>query len=297
MYKLIGLLLSIIMTVPAAFAADNASGIFVPGSFKSLAGAADGSIYLLEENHQIVRIKPDGSQSTIPLPRIQESKATDRLCDLSVSDNSLALCGFPFPVIFLLDLKKPEAFKVVKSSDQEAASLHLLNISNDAGGWRVRDADGIVFRMQNAKPLSRLPEFAAIEADEGGRAIVMPPPRNENGHLITGRVQKEDGRLLWVAPAPAAPKQVMSVDFLGVDKEGRHNFVVMTASGELDSEFTVYAVRRGQIVASGKIPGPRGLEMQRFCRLSPDGSIIYAQSAADNRQGIMVNRLKLEETN
>ena len=296
MYKLIGLILGIILTVPAAFAADNATGIFVPGSFKSLAGAADGSIYLLEENHQIVCIKPDGNQSTISLPRIQESKPTDRLCDLAVSGNSIALCGFPFPVIFLLDLRKPVAFEVIKASDQEAAALHLLNISSDTDCWRVRDADGIVFKMQNAKPLSRLPEFAALEADENGKAIVMPPPRNENGIMISGRVQKEDGRLLWVAPVPAAPKQVMSVDFLGIDKAGRHNFVVMTASGELDSEFTVYAVRRGQIVASGKIPGPRSLEMQHFCRLSPDGSIIYAQAASE-KQGIIINRLKLEETN
>ncbi len=300
MIKLIGLILSIVLTVPAAFAADNPtgtadSGIYVPGRFMSIAGAADGSIYLLEDKHQIVCVKKDGSQTTLPLPRIQESKPTDRFCDLAIDGSTLAFCGFPFPVIFTLDLKKPVNFGILRASDQEAASLHLMNISNDDSGWRVRDADGLIFKIQNEQPLVRLAEFATLEADEGGKALIIPPPRNENGMMLSGRVQKEDGRLFWVAPVPAAPRQVMSVDFLGIDKTGRHNFIVMTASGELDSEFTVYAVRRGQIVASARIGGPAGLEMQRFCRLSQDGSIIYAQAAADGQNGILLKRLKLEE--
>jgi hypothetical protein len=262
-----------------------------------MAGDADGSVYLLGEKNQVVCVKPDGSQTTIELPRIQESKATDRFCDLEIDGNTLALCGFPFPVIFTLDLKNPVEFKIIRPSDQEAASLHLMNISRDESGWRVRDADGLVFRLQNERPITRLPEFAALEADEGGKALVMTPPRNEKGVMFTGRVQKEDGRLLWVAPTPAAPRQVMSVDFLGVDKGGRHNFLVMTASGELDSEFTVYAVRRGQIVASNKIEGPAGLEMQRFCRLLPDGTILYAQADPENKEGILLKRLRVEEKN
>ena len=299
MYRLIGLLLSIVLTVPAAFATtgSNDKGIFVPGRFMSMAGAADGSVYLLDEKHQLVWVKPDGSQATIALPRIQESKPADRLCDLALNGRTMAFCGFAFPVIFTLDLDKPESFQITRASDQEAASLHLLNISSDATGWRVRDADGLVFRMQHEKPVSRLPEFSALEADENGKAILMPPPRNENGLMIAGRVQKEDGRLLWVAPVPAAPRQVMSVDFLGVDKTGCHNFVVMTASGELNPEFTVYAVRRGQVVASGKIPGPAGLEMQHFCRLSPDGTILYAQAATENQSGIILKKLKLAKAN
>ncbi|HNX75782.1 MAG TPA: hypothetical protein PLM07_09735 [Candidatus Rifleibacterium sp.] len=299
MYRLIGLLLSIIMTVPAAFASTGGSdqGIFVPGRFMSMAGAADGSVYLLDDKHQLVCVKPDGSQATIALPRIQESKAADRLCDLAVDGRTIAFCGFAFPVIFTLDLDKPESFQITRASDQESASLHLLNISRDASGWRVRDADGLVFKMQHARPISRLPEFSALEADENGKVILMPPPRNENGLMIAGRVQKEDGRLLWVAPVPTAPRQVMSVDFLGFDKAGCHNFVVMTASGELNPEFTVYAVRRGQVVASGKIPGPAGLEMQHFCRLSPDGSILYAQAAPEKESGIFLKKLKLTKAN
>jgi hypothetical protein len=255
----------------------------------SLAGAPDGSVYLLSENHQLVCVKPDGSQRVIELPRITESKPTDRLCDLSVNGNSVALCGFAFPVLFVLDLQKPAEFTIVRASDQEAASLHLLNVSRDNDGWRVRDADGYVFKLKHDQPLEKLPDFAALEVGESDQAIVLPPAKNS----VSGRVYKEDGRLFWVPPSPPFPRRVLSVDFLGVNSAGCHNFVVMTAIGELDSEFTVYAVRHGRVVASQKIPGPAGLEMQRFCRLSPDGSIVYAQDAKDGRQGIILNRISL----
>lgn len=301
MYKLAILFFSIVMMVPAAFAAEttaaaNENDIFIPGRFMSLATAADGSIYLLTDANQVVCVNPDRSQKTITLPMVMESKAGDRFCDLAVSGNTLAFCGFPFPVVFSIDLGNPVDYKIIRASDQEAASLHLMNISIDQAGWRVRDADGLVFQLADGKPLLRLPEFATLEADEGNKAVLMPPPRNENGVMITGRVQKEDGRPLWVAPVPEAPRQVMSVDFLGFDNNGRHVFVVMTASGELDSEFTAYAVRRGKVVASGQIPGPAGLEMQRFYRLAPDGSIVYAQAGENNNEkGIVIKRLQLNE--
>jgi len=300
--KTTSILLAILFVVPmftaslsAAPAAGKDAGVFVPGRFMSLAGAPDGSVYLLSENHQLVCIRSDGSQSIIELPRIMESKPTDRLCDLSINGNSVALCGFAFPVLFVLDLQKPTEFSIVRASDQEAASLHLLNVSRDNDSWRVRDAEGYVFKLKHEQPLSRLPAFSVLEPDENGKAIVMPSPRSENDPLLTGRVQKEDGRLLWAAPSPAAPRRVMSVDFLGIDTAGRHNFVVMTSSGELDSEFTVYAVRRGKVVASASLPGPAGLEMQRFCRLSPDGSIVYAEAAKQGQEGIVLKRIKLAE--
>ncbi|OGK09380.1 MAG: hypothetical protein A2W80_05420 [Candidatus Riflebacteria bacterium GWC2_50_8] len=304
--KTAGLILVMLLVLPgipgvsslfASPVAGNDAGVFVPGRFMSLAGAPDGSVYLLTETQQLVRVTGDGNQTTISLPRVFESKPTDRFCDLAVDGNSVALCGFAFPVLFVLDLQKPSEYSIVRASDQEAASLHLLNVSRDNEGWRVRDAEGYVFRLKNEQPLSRMPDFSALEAGENSKAIVLPPPRSENDLTMTGRVQKEDGRLLWVAPTPPAPRKVMSVDFLGVDPAGRTNFVVMTASGELDSEFTVYAVLRGQIVASASIPGPYGLEMQRFCRLAPDGSIIYAQSLEKGKEGILLKRLRLEGKN
>ena len=303
MYKLAILFFSIVLMVPAAFSAESTAtatlndenDIFVPGRFMSIAAASD-ALYLLGDDNQVICVNPDHSQTNIALPQIMESKPTDRFSDLAVSGNTLAFCGFPFPVVFTLDLKNPIEFDIIRASDQEAASLHLMNISTNSAGWRVRDADGLVFQLANEQPLTRLPEFAALEADEGGKAVIMPPPRNENGVMITGRVQKEDGRPLWVAPAPKAPRQVMSVDFLGFDSNGRHIFVVMTASGELDSEFTVYAVRRGKVVASALIPGPAGLEMQRFYRLAPDGRVIYAQAATKgDKEGLIIRSLQLAE--
>ncbi|HAE39354.1 MAG TPA: hypothetical protein DCG57_12055 [Candidatus Riflebacteria bacterium] len=58
-----------------------------------------------------------------------ESKPADRLCDLTVDGNSVAFCDYAFPVIFVLDLKKPADFSIVHASAQEASPLHLLNVS------------------------------------------------------------------------------------------------------------------------------------------------------------------------
>ena len=89
------------------------------------------------------------------------------------------------------------------------------------------------------KPLKRLPDHAAIEPGPRGSVLVLPPPGSGKGLLQPGRVQKEDGSLLWVPPAPKAPKRVMSVEYLGFDPGQRHIFSVMTGSGELDTEFTL----------------------------------------------------------
>lgn len=299
MIKIIGLVLSIILTVPAVFATENAPStasntVFVPGKFVSLAGAPDGSAYLLSDNNQVVCVKPDNSQETIVLPVIQEAKTTDRFCDLAADEKTLSFCGFPFPVVFVLDLAKKDAFSIVRPTDQEAASLNLMNVTREGSAWRVRDADGIVFKMAADQPLQRLPEHASLAADELGKALIIRPPRSEKGTPLPGRVEKEDGRLIWVAPSPSEPLQLMSIDYLGLDKSQNYIFQVMASNGERQSVFTLYAVRRGKVVAAKEIPGPTGLEMQHFCRLSPDGSILLAQAPADGREGLMLQRIKLE---
>ena len=291
MIKLVVILLSMLLTAPVAFAADSAAEIFVPGKFLSVAGAPDGSAYLLGDNKQVVRVKPDGNLDTIKLPDLFEAKATDRFCDLVADEKSLAFCGYAFPVIFVLDLAKPDRYEIVRPSDQEAASLHLLNVSRDSSGWRVRDTDNNVFSFVNANALRKLPDYAAIEAGKDGKAVVIQPPQPADTGARPGQVLGEDGRLLWSAPQPTAPRQVMSIDYLGFDKDKRDVFCVITASGELDSEFTLYAVKDGNVAASQKIPGPAQLEMQRFYRLAPDGSVLLVK-AGEN--GVMLSRVTLK---
>jgi len=298
--KIISILLGVLLAVPAAFgaAATHGSeaapaGVFVPGRFLSVAGSPDGSAYLLATDHRVVRVKADGSQEAIALPRISESKQGDRFCDLSADGKTLSFCGFPFPVVFVLSLKDTTKFEIARPSDQEATSLHLLNISRSGEGWRLRDADGVVLEMQNGKPLRRLPAHAALEAGARGSAIVLPPPGAGKGAIQPGRVQKEDGSLIWVAPTPEAPRRVMSVEYLGIDPDQRLIFNVMTGSGELDSVWTLYAVRGGKTVASRVIPGPGRLTLQRPCRLAPDGTILLVQAAAEGKEGVILERIRL----
>ncbi|NLI78938.1 MAG: hypothetical protein GX442_21165 [Candidatus Riflebacteria bacterium] len=297
MIKILSVLLSVILMVPAPAGAAKAApagteGVFVAGKFLSVAGAPDGSAYLLGADHRVVRVRPDGSQSVIALPKIAEAKPGDRFCDLVTDGRTLAFCGFAFPVVFELNLKNPRQFTTFRPPDQEAASLHLLNISREADGWRLRDADGYVFRFRRDQPLQRLPRHAALEAGPQGATLLIPPPDPDKPRKRSGLVTKEDGSPFWAAPTPAAPRQVKSVEFLGYDADQRSVFSVITGSGELDTVFTLYAVRGGRIDASREIPGPAGLTMQRPCRLAPDGTILLVQAAGEN--GVLLQRVRLE---
>ena len=98
---------------------------------------------------------------------------------------------------------------------------------------------------------------------------------------------------MWIVPAPKAPKRIKSIEFLGKDRQNRHIFLVMTGSGELDSEFCLYAIENGEIAASQIIDGPTNLEIQHFCRLSPDGTILHAKQLNKTGEGIILTKIKL----
>ena len=279
--------------VAAATAFDT--GISVPGSFLSMAGRKDGSVFLLGADRQLVCLPPDGASSSLSLPPVIEAKPGDRFCDLVVDGNSAWFCGFAFPVIFALDLEKPADYQIVRASDPEAAALNLLNLERRVSGFAVRDADGNILLLENEKPIVKLANHASLPCGLHGESLVIPPPAPEAASSTAGSVvMQQAGGIFWKAPLPALPRLLKSVEFLGCDEQKRSIFLVITGSGELDSEFTLYAVSaEGKTLAEKKITGPAGLEMQRFCRLSPDGSILLAEKAPGNEPGVLIKKLRL----
>jgi len=303
MIKFMIMALALFMPFSATTAAEPAAaaatafdaGVLVPGSFLSLAGRSDGSVFLLGTDHQLVRLAPDGASSALTLPPVVESKPDDRFCDLVVDGNNAWFCGFAFPVIFALDLEKPAEYQIVRASDPEAAALNLLNLDRRGSGFAIRDADGNTLVLENGKPISKLANHASLLCGMSGEPFIIPPPVPEAASSTVGSVViHQAGGIFWKAPLPALPRVLKLVEFLGCDDQKRSIFLVITGSGELDSEFTLYAVSaEGKTLAEKKISGPSGLEMQRFCRLSPDGSILLAEKAPGNEPGVLVKKLRL----
>ena len=303
MIKLMIMALAMFMPFSPAMAAEPAvaaatafdTGISVPGSFLSMAGRKDGSVFLLGADRQLVCLAPDGASSSLSLPPVIEAKPGDRFCDLVVDGNSAWFCGFAFPVIFALDLEKPADYQIVRASDPEAAALNLLNLERRVSGFAVRDADGNILLLENEKPIVKLANHASLPCGLHGESLVIPPPAPEAASSTAGSVvMQQAGGIFWKAPLPELPRLLKSVEFLGCDEQKRSIFLVITGSGELDSEFTLYAVSaEGKTLAEKKITGPAGLEMQRFCRLSPDGSILLAEKAPGNEPGVLIKKLRL----
>jgi hypothetical protein len=88
----------------------------------------------------------------------------------------------------------------------------------------------------------------------------------------------------------------MSIEFLGKDKDQRYIFLVNAASGELDTKVTLYAVKENKIVASRMIPPANAPYVMRYCRLSPDGTILLLLADPNGRDGVILKRLNLETT-
>jgi hypothetical protein len=82
--------------------------------------------------------------------------------------------------------------------------------------------------------IRHLPQFAAIETDKYGKAVIIPPPRDMGDKIVyPGNVFREDGQPLWIAPSPEAPREIMAVEYLGCDGEQRDIFMVTTPVANL----------------------------------------------------------------
>ena len=295
MLKILTLILSAMLAVPV-FAAPPAPetsdrGVFVPGRFSSITACEDGNIFLLARDQRVVKIASNGDQTSISLPATENGPA--EFSDLTAASGKLYFCGYPYADIFSFSPEKQSGYTLVKTG---APAKNLLNIAVKGEGFCIRDADFNLYEVLPGKPAVSIDRDAGLESDKSGRTVVIPPPTQQGTNIApAGRVLKDDGRLFWVAPAPSAPAQTVSLEFLGVDAEDRYIFSVISASGELDAVHTLYAVKRGRVESSMVIPGPDALEMQHYCRLAPDGTVLLVQADPNAREGVWVKRLSLKK--
>lgn len=299
MYRLLIILTCIALCAPSVSNAEafaqkaKVSRALIKGRIFSFAGAKDGSVYLLADNNRIVKVNPDGSQKDLYLPKVFESKPGDKFCDLVIENNSIYLCGFAFPVVFKWNMENPHEYEIVRPSDKEFASLNIINVNKVGDELKIQDADGFVFNLENGKLLKKLKGRTALNSDAQDGEIAVPDVAPSERQALKERIVTRNGKRFWIVPSPASPKKIKSIEFLGRDLQERHIFLVMTGSGELDSEFCLYAVKDGQIEASKIISGPEGLEVQHLCRLSPDGTVLHAQASDKKDKGIILTKIKL----
>ncbi len=301
MTKLIVIILASIAIIPAAFGAETAApsseaGVFVAGNFTGVSATPDGTIYLLGRDHRVIKLSPDGQQKSMPLPAVDGIGEDSYFCDMAAGENQLAFCGYAFSGIYVLDLNKPEKLDFIKVA-VENQPVNLLMVAKSSDSWCVKDAEERVMQVAAEGVLRQLPQYAAIETDKYGKAVIIPPPRDMGDKIVyPGNVMREDGQPLWIAPAPESPREIMAVEYLGCDNEQRDIFMVTTASGELDAETTLFAVKHSKVVARRAIPQPTAMGVMRYCRLAPDGSILLLLADPNEREGVLVKRISLATT-
>ena len=301
MTKLVVIILASIAMIPAAFAAEAAApaseaGVFVAGSFTGVSSTPDGTIYLLGRDHRVVKLSPDGQQKSIPLPAVEGIVEDSYFCDIAAGENQLAFCGYAFSGVYVLDLNKPERLDFIKVA-VENQPVNLLMVARSGDSWCVKDAEERVMQVAADGAIKHLPQFAAIETDKYGKAVIIPPPRDMGDKIVyPGNVFREDGQPLWIAPSPESPREIMAVEYLGCDDEQRDILMVTTASGELDAETTLFAVKHSKVVAKRAIPQSTAMGVMRYCRLAPDGSILMLLADPNEREGVLVKRISLATT-
>lgn len=302
MTKLIIIFLAVILAVPTVFGAppgkaidSSEAGVFVPGSFLSISDTSgiDSSVYLLGRDHRVVKLSADGAQQVIALPTLEGAGEDDYFCDMAADERGLSFCGYAFSGIYFLDFNKPEKLDFIKVT-VDGQPINLMMIARKGEGWCVKDADERVLHVAVDGSVRQLPQHASIESDKYGTSVIIPPPRDQGDKIVyPGNVLREDGQPLWIAPSPESPREIMAVEYLGNDNEQRDIFLVTTASGELDAENTLYAVKHSKIVAKRLVMQPSVMGVMRYCRLAADGSILVITADPNGRDGVLIKRLSL----
>lgn len=303
MTKLICIFLSLILAVPSLFAGSplqaanrSEAGVFVPGEFFSISGTADGSVYLLGADHQVVKLLANSEQQIIPIPLLEGADVDDYLCDMVADDQGLSFCGYAFSGIYRFDFAFPEeiGFFEVSVDDQP---INPMMIARKGNGWCLKDAEERTIQVAADGSVKLLPQYSSIESDKFGTSVIIPPPYDDIDKIVyPGAAYRENKEPIWSAPKPESPRDVVSMEYLGSDSEQRDIFLVVTCSGELDAEYTLYAVKNGETMAIRAIIQPTANRVMRYCRLSPDDSILVIIADPNGREGVMIKRLNLNTT-
>jgi hypothetical protein len=164
-----------------------------------------------------------------------------------------------------------------------------MMISRTSDGWSIKDFDQRTFKIDKKGSLTLLPDFSEIELDKNGKAVIIDQPQvNPDGTTIySNKVFNENKSIKWVAPTPEEPQKVTSIEYLGNNSDSKFDiYLVNVASGELDSELTIYVVdSNNKIIYQKQLPNPNYDFIMRYCKLASDGSIIAVYADLNDPDG------------
>ncbi|MBQ3643962.1 MAG: hypothetical protein II961_05145 [Candidatus Riflebacteria bacterium] len=272
----------------------NENGLYIKGVCKAIASSPDGYVYVLTRDKRLIRIDYDGDQKEIAIPFNKEIKSEDDyFCDMAVDTKTAYFCGYNYSSILALDVNNPKELKAMNLS-YENKPINPMIISRNIDGWCLKDFDFRTFKVDKKGQMTLLPDSTEVVLDKKCQSVIVEQPvfTEEGKTIFPKKVFKEDKSVRWVAPEAEAPKQVTSIEYLGFDIDRSLDvYLVKAASGELDTEVTIYAVNNtnNSIVSKKVIPNSSLNFIMRYCKLTTDGSIIavYADPQNPDEQFIL----------
>lgn len=300
--RLISLVAACLLAPTMLVAAENKpldeNGISVKGDCAAIAAAPDGSAYLLMRDHRIVKVDYEGVVSEIALPKPENIDDGDYYADIAADDNCIYLSNYSYSGIFYLDLGKPDKLNLMKLQ-WEGKSINPMMVSKSGDSWCIRDAEERIFKVDEKSGMTLLPKNSYVELDGKGQSLIQQIPEQQGDTIVyPGKVNNSDGTLRWAAPAPVAPRQIMSIDYLGYDTDqNRDIYLVYEASGELDEQVKAYSLKNGDIDAERFIPVGTIDTISRYCKVTADGAIIAVYADEQNPDKVILKRFELKKGN
>ncbi len=292
---LFGLLSSGMLMAENAKQPLNERGIYIKGVCKAIDSSPDGYVYVLTRDKQLIRFDEDGEQKVIPIPFNKEIKSEDDyFCDMTVDTKCAYFCAYNYSSILALDLNNPKELKALNLS-YENKPINPMILTRNYEGWCVKDFDSRTFKIDKKGNLTLLPASTEVTLDKNGKSVIIEETKfnTETGTTSFPRkvFSNDLNTVRWVAPEAEAPKQVTSIEYLGFNIDrGLDVYLVKSASGDMDTEITIYAVNNSnEIIAKKVIPNGSLDFIMRYCKLANDGSIIavYADPENPNEQFIL----------
>ena len=266
----------------------NETGIYLKGKCKAIASSPDGYVYVLTRDKKLIRLDEDGEQKEISIPLNKEIKSEDDyFCDMAVDTKCAYFCAYNYSSILALDINNPKELKSLNLS-YENKPINPMILTRNYEGWCLKDFDNRTFKIDKKGQMTLLPESTEVTLDKNGKSVIIEETKFNNETSTTifpNKVFTNDiNTLRWTAPNAQEPKKVTSIEYLGFNIDrGLDVYMVKSASGDMDTEITIYAVNNSNnIVAKRNIPNGSLDFIMRYCKLNSDGSVIAVYADPEN---------------
>ncbi|MBF0406417.1 MAG: hypothetical protein HQM10_03610 [Candidatus Riflebacteria bacterium] len=253
--------------------------VFISGNFLSMAAGSDGSVYLLSDDNQIVKVQKDGTNTRIKLPPVPEIPDA-RFSDLTINDSNATFCSFQSSNLYSIDIEKPEKYSVVESEILHSVKAKLLSVCTTKNGFRVIDADERVFEINHSGETSKLAENTVLFSASSGESLIFKIIDSGKPREIF-KVTTQSGKEILERTSKNPGDRILSFGIVGFDYQERLVFFEDTGAGDKGSRFMLLAAKDDKILASRELPGTDGLMAVRSHVLMPDGSICIMRLSKD----------------